>query len=507
MALKVITYSQNKGMNRVADISNMPPEYAYDIKNGFIDKDNAVAKRKGFTKLNSTGITDTPNILSLFEIQWESGNTEIIASYSTKLGKYNSANGTIDDIKTGLSDSQLFDMTMFSDTAYFCNGAENLQYTEGGTVDAMGGTPPVNFQFLHTHQGRVWGARSDSLKVYYTQLATFDWTGGTGATASGNLDLSEYVPEGDRITGLATFAKVYLVIFLRYSIAIYLAGTDATAFTLQQVIRNIGCISNRSIQQVGDDLIFASDTGIKSLSATQKDVPVDLPGENLSFLIDPYYRSLISPILNNEDQEQKISIAFYGKRNQLWVIIPYPTSEQTILIDALDFGAWSRYTSKVSDWAHSILTTRDGTLYTGGAGYIYKQDNGTNDIGNSIDFVWSTGHLYTKNPYKIMKMRYIEPLLKYSQDNTHLRINYWYGIDARSVSQNNLDLTLSGKASFWDSAKWDEDYWDASGASLKKHRMAGHGKMLQLTFSNDYADEDISIYNWSLYYKEGGIKL
>jgi len=43
-------FTKFKGINRLADIANMPNDYLYDIYNGYLSKENAIKKRFGYEK-------------------------------------------------------------------------------------------------------------------------------------------------------------------------------------------------------------------------------------------------------------------------------------------------------------------------------------------------------------------------------------------------------------------------------------------------------------------------
>ena len=73
---------------------------------------------------------------------------------------------------------------------------------------------------------------------------------------------------GDPITGLVVFRE-QLVIFSRSTINV-LTGNSITDYVLQPVSRNLGCVAEDTIQEIGGDIIFLGPDGLRLFNATDK---------------------------------------------------------------------------------------------------------------------------------------------------------------------------------------------------------------------------------------------
>jgi len=117
--------------------------------------------------------------------------------------------------------------------------------------------------------GRMFagGVTEEKDVVYYsTLLDGDDWTG----TGSGSIDLKT-VWGTDEILHIAPFFGK-LIIFGKNNIAIYDNPADIANATLDEVITGIGLVNRDTVQTIGDDLVFLSATGLRSLSrTTEKD--------------------------------------------------------------------------------------------------------------------------------------------------------------------------------------------------------------------------------------------
>jgi len=119
------------------------------------------------------------------------------------------------------------------------------------------------------YYGRIWcgGVAEAKDVVYYSNLLDGDdWTGGD----TGLIDLSK-VWDNDEVVALAAFYGK-LVIFGKNNIVIYNSPETVGSLAVDEVIRGIGCVSRDSVQNIGDDLVFLSATGLRSLfRTTEKD--------------------------------------------------------------------------------------------------------------------------------------------------------------------------------------------------------------------------------------------
>jgi len=123
--------------------------------------------------------------------------------------------------------------------------------------------------------GRMWvGGVAESKDVlYYSSLLDADdfrTTTENGASNGGLIDLKTVWGSDDIIAIHPFFGK--LVVFGKNNIAIYNSPNVIGSMALDEVIQGVGCVSRDSIQAIGDDLVFISSTGLRSLArTTEKD--------------------------------------------------------------------------------------------------------------------------------------------------------------------------------------------------------------------------------------------
>ena len=123
--------------------------------------------------------------------------------------------------------------------------------------------------------GRMWvgGVAESKDVIYYSSLLDADdfrTTAENGASNGGSIDLKSVWGDDDIVAIAPFYGK--LVIFGKENIAIYNSPNIIGSIALDEVIQGIGCVSRDSVQAIGDDLVFISSTGLRSIArTTEKD--------------------------------------------------------------------------------------------------------------------------------------------------------------------------------------------------------------------------------------------
>tara|TARA_R100000544_G_scaffold23255_1_gene11621 strand:+ start:590 stop:2797 length:2208 start_codon:yes stop_codon:yes gene_type:complete len=122
--------------------------------------------------------------------------------------------------------------------------------------------------------GRLWvgGVAEEKDVLHYSSL--LDGDDFTLINGGGAFDLKNVWGKDD-IVAIAPFYG-QLAVFGKNNIAIYERPDSVSNMRLNEVIRGIGCIARDSVQAIGDDLVFLSSTGLRSLARTSEKDKVPL---------------------------------------------------------------------------------------------------------------------------------------------------------------------------------------------------------------------------------------
>ena len=422
------------GVNTQESSVDLSSGYALEAYNCVIDKFGRIGARKGWVKQNAATNVDlgTSDVEFLFELP-ETG--VVLAGGNNKLFSFESG------VITTEVDTTVVDSAGTGTTAYAVTGndwsASSIVYGEGPDISPHAyvcqaghlplvyhkvgsghahtgsygfqlltdvGTAPTTYaapgdfkpNFVLGAYGRTWWADivNDEQTVYFSSLLD----GSDLSTGdSGYLSLVDVFPNGDQVVGLAAH-NGFLIIFGKRNIAVYANPIDVTRLELVDLIANVGCIARDSIVNTGTDVMFLSDTGVRSIARViqEKSAPIN----DISFNV----RDDLVSFVKSETNKEKIKAAYYPE--DAFYILVLPISNYVYCFDLrsrLQNGA-CRVTIWDSIEPTALHVTYAGNLLVGKAGYIGKY-LGFLDDTSTYQMRYYTNHVDLGNPtsLKILK--------------------------------------------------------------------------------------------------------
>lgn len=208
--------------------------------------------------------------------------------------------------------------------------------------------------------GRVWYADivNDKQTVYFSDLNSGSYL---ASGSAGSLNIGDIVPDGDPIVSLAAHNGA-LIIFCTRNILVYQNAGDITNISLLDHVKGIGCIARDSVQNIGTDLMFLSNSGVRSLLRTIQEKSAPIRDVSLNVRDD------LVKLIDNETALQCKSV-YYEK--EAFYLLSFPTSNTVYCFDIrapLQSGA-----ARATLWSTTIYAfcpTADRKLYLGKPGYI-----------------------------------------------------------------------------------------------------------------------------------------
>jgi hypothetical protein len=358
----------------------------------------------------------------------------------------------------------------------------------------------------------VGGVTEEKDVIYYSVLLDSDDFTGSG---SGLIDLKK-VWGTDEIVHIAPFFGK-LVIFGKNNIVIYDNPADIANATLDEVISGIGLVNRDTVQAVGDDLVFLSDTGLRSLSrTTEKD---KLPLTDYSINIKDTLIRHISQSTNAKsvyiENEGVYILSFVDKNITYAFDFKHFTPNKVPRITTWTFDNDREPASLAYTVLYSglLVGQKDGSI----AGYEGYHD---------IDLAWvNSAASYTN--------------ASYASDISSIWLNLGQGVQASLLKR--MILVLEGGSGATLGLKWYKDFspepspttaislnpvttgtvalWGAStslygdvkftpiyGLNEYKTPLTGSAKHLKLNLSITSNGYDASIQDLTLLHKEGKIR-
>ena len=299
------------GLNRQSSAASLEPQWLTTANNIMLDEKGRVSTRQGIKQVtNNITTSATSNTLivkSLGEYRSTTGVKTIFAGAGANVYKMDTATNpytlTAQSFSGGTTKTDgNWQFTNFNNQFYGVqasnqpinySGSAWLDLEDVGSYAKPSGVTTFTPSCVLGEYGRLFTGNIGENRdvVYYSDLLIgHKFQGGS----SGAIDLKG-VWAGDEIVSLNSFMGK-LVIFGKNNIVVYdnpwdVALTSNSTFRLNEVIEGVGCVARDSVQLIGDDIVFLSSSGVRSLSRTL--VQDKMPLTDLSLAIKDEIRTNI----------------------------------------------------------------------------------------------------------------------------------------------------------------------------------------------------------------------
>lgn len=230
----------------------------------------------GYSNSNSSG--------RLYALDDGQGDYLAIGYFSTGVGGSSSRLAGVAPWQSGFV-AAMFDETTatWSKAVFTVPGGLGGAYSSVTRTDITDANMP-NSGLMVTIGQRVFAISDDGQNVRFCAVGDVDdWT---TAGNAGFLPVSQHFGSGQRAYGLGAY-QGKLAVFTERSVQLWTVDPDPTAMAIDNVVDGIGTRHHGSIVSLNGDLLFLSDTGVRSLTTLQNslfpsDVDVGLPVNSIT---------------------------------------------------------------------------------------------------------------------------------------------------------------------------------------------------------------------------------
>jgi hypothetical protein len=367
------------GLNTQDSPLTLEAGYASIATNCIIDQYGRIGSRKGWSRVNSaSGNLGSNDVKVIHELVQLDGTLTVLFAGNNKLFKLDGSNAVVELTYGGGGSAptitasnwqcaSLNGITYFFQSGYdpliYDPAVSSTTYRRVSEKTGYSGTVPLANIAISAF-GRLWVANttSDNATISFSDLlAGHNWTAGT----SGTLNVAQVWPNGsDQIVGLGAH-NGFLIIFGKRQILIYSGATTPSTMALSDSIGNIGCLSRDSIVTTASDIVFLSNSGVRSLMRTiqEKSAPLRDLSKNVR-------NDLMTYVASETLSDIK---AVYSEVNAFY-LLTLPIAKQVYVFDTkaqLQDGS-ARVTTWDSIEPTALLSRRNGDLLIGKKGYIGK---------------------------------------------------------------------------------------------------------------------------------------
>ena len=284
-----------------------------------------------------------------------------------------------------------------------------------------------------------------------------------------------------------------------------LKGTSLADFVLSSVTHDLGCIASDSIVEIGGDLIFLSQDGMRPISGTNRIGDVEL--ETVSKGI----QSLFTDISLNVDLDG-LSSVMIRQKSQFRIF--FSASESQGIIGSLrqqpegfafEFGqllgieATCAASGYIGQYEFVIHGTNDGK--------VHRQEQGNSFDNENIFSVYQTPYLYMENPEQ-RKIFYKATTYLRSEGDNEIVLSVVYDYeDIDVLNPTNYTMSTTGAAAYYNEAVYDSTaIYGGNPSPIQATNISGSGKSVSFKYVTNSTDASHSIQGIVLTYGTGDLR-
>ena len=483
------------GLNTQESSITLSSGYALQADNCVIDSEGRLGARKGHVYQTTSG----GNSSSLVGMHDFVGSTGHLGYITWGNGKIYKGLGTLTPISTGHGTANDWQAASLGGAVYLAQAgkpmlkvAANFAVTTHATTNAN-----LQFSFVTSAYGRLWagGTATDKYTLYGSNRIDGAFVGGSTLT----LDLRKvWTNGGDEIVSVAGF-NGRIIVFCKRCIVILGDNNNAdltvaaTQLNVVEILENVGCVSRKSIQAVGNDIYFLANSGLRSLTRVIQEKSNPLADLSINVRDD------LVKIINLSTNDNVTSI--YSASNAFYLLL-FPSSNLIYCFDTrgrLENGGL-RVTKWVDTQILSGLSAFDGTLFLGLVNGIARY-TGFQDGGAQYYLAYRTNHFDFDQPTinKIIKSVGVT-VIGGSGQNFSVKVGTDYTDQPRSYNRTVKQSSVSE----YNVAQYNISEYTGGGLTDRiKVPVGGQGSVLQLGFEAYINGDQLSIQKFDVFVKQG----
>ena len=502
------------GLNTQDSPLDLSQGFALVATNCVIDQYGRIGSRKGFTRLNSsTGNLGANDVGVIHELVQTDGTLTVLLAGNNKLFKLGTSNALTELTYGGggtgptITASNWQCASLNGITYFFQSGHDPLIYDPAVSTttyrrvsekSGYGGTVPLANLAISAY-GRLWVANSTTDKTTITfsdLIAGHVWTGGT----SGSLNVNQIWPNGaDEVQALAAH-NGFLFIFGKRQLLVYQGATTPSTMTLSDTIGGIGCLSRDSVQTTSSDVIFLSNSGVRSVMRTIQEKSA--PERDVS-------KNVRNDLMTDVAAQTLANIKSVYSEREGFYLLTMPATQSVYCFDTkatLQDGSY-RVTTWDSITPTSLLSRRNGELYLGKNGYVCSY-SGFLDNTSTYRMLYYTNNADLGNINQTSILKKISVVI-IGGSNQVIAIKWGYDFKSNYLSANasipSQGVAQYGIAEYGANGSPVAYYSDGIALNTLTVSASGSGKVVQTGYESEINGSQLSIQKIEIQAKNGKI--
>ena len=354
---------------------------------------------------------------------------------------------------------------------------DGTTYTQITHADA-----PTDPKFSAVFQNHMFlaGDPAEDTNLYFS--APYAETDFSAANGSGVINV------GFPIVAIKTFRDA-LYIFGTNNIR-KLVGNNISNFILETITDDLGCLASDSVLEIGGDLLFLSQDGIRPVSGTDKigDVNLETVSKNI--------QSIFADVIFDIDLEGLNAVIIRKKTQFRYFFAAADTQgiiggfRQTPNGINLEFGQLLGIQATCADSGY--IGQDEFVLHGDTTGKVYRQEKGNDFGGDEIFSSYQTPYYYMQDPEQRKIFYNVATYMRSEGDNELFMSAVYDYEDSNILSPTDFTLTNDNAAAYYNEAAYAADaatsgaVFDGDPSPVRRTNISGSGKSVSFRYvTND----------------------
>jgi len=264
-----------------------------------------------------------------------------------------------------------------------------------------------------------------------------------------------------------------------------LGGTSSANFALQTVTDDLGCLATDSVIEIGGDLLFLSQDGLRPIAGTARigDVNLETVSKNIQSIFTDIVFDIDLDTLNAVVIRQKSQFRyFFGAADSQGIIGGFRQTPNGL---QFEYSQMLGITATCADSGY--IGQNEFVLHGASDGKVHRQEQGNDFGGNPIFSVFQTPFFHMQDPEQRKIFYNVATYLRSEGDNEIVMSIVYDYEDVDTLNPTNFDLSTTGAAAFYNEALYNSTaIFDGNPSPVQRINISGSGKSASFKFvTND----------------------
>ena len=254
-----------------------------------------------------------------------------------------------------------------------------------------------------------------------------------------------------------------------------LVGNNVSDFVVQEVTDDLGCLATDSVVEIGGDLLFLSQDGLRPIGGTDKIGDVNL--ETVSKDI----QSIFTDVVFDVDLE-KLDAVVIRQKTQFRYFLGAADGQGIIggfrqTPNGLQFEYGQMLGVFTTCATSGYIGQYEFVIHGDSNGKVHRQERGNSFDGEDIFSVFQTPFFHMQDPEQRKVFYTVATYLRSEGDNEIVLSALYDYENVDTLSPSNFTLTTQGAAAYYNEALYDSTaIFDGNPAPVQRTNISGSGK-------------------------------